>query len=1509
MPDNDGGVKLGVEGLGQFTRDLQAASKAVGALGSASKLADSELRKTGDTSAYVQQKTAALTRQIEAQERAVEAAERGLRAAAAAYGENSRQAQDWAAKLNNQKAALNNLQANLNQVASGTDKLQSGLKNSANAAKDHASVVNGIKYQTFMSAMDRVEGKLKSMAQTAKRAGQEIWSSATGSSDWADTLITDASRYGMDTKTLQQWQYAARFVDTEVATIAQAMNKTRSGMTGSSKAAAEALKELGVTARGSGDSMADVQDTFWRAIDALGRMQDEVARDDAAQQLFGKSFADLKPLIDSGRDSWEAYCNEAERAGHVLTDEQVQKLGSFNDSLQRMDSGFQALKNGFMAELAPGFESISDALGDLTGSLLEWAQSAEGKDTLGKFTDGIRDFVQDLASGGAVDLINGITDALKRLGDAAKWVGDHADTIATVAKIGAGIWVGGKVAGGVGKGVATVKAIGGALGIGGQAAAGAAAGGTAATGGVTAVLQGIPAAVGKGVASALTSSAGAGAIGFTGGIGAVLGVGLLAKALAGEGALSDFGGAKDSAEYKALQERNRQKQEIADERHQQGIENAARDAAIAVVEAIEALKDSTTDDQKAARKSLSGMTADDIKKAIEGANLNWTGEGGTTSGKVTVETEVKLTGEAVKAALADGKITKHEIEGIKKYIAEHFDPAVKEAVSLIKGGWQAILDQANTPEGTGTPTAPTTEVEVLDFTAMTKWVSETMGKDAAEAKAAAAGLWAELALAAGDPSQMQADFGQSADEAKTSGTNRTWNAMVNWVQKTMGLDLSAAEQMVTQLWTQLGTYATAAKRHPELNGTYQPTGETSTVFQDYVKDLFQDDYEAAKQTLDDWLKDIDKAVENHTPPSETAGDGHAAGTDGSSYLSSKVQELITVKGQIEGICNAITTAIKDGVKVPPETLAELEALMGRAEKLSGEISWYESDAAVTGRGAMGMAMNGQNWQATAPVAIEYAKALREHELTGIDEDIKKKETDAGNAFLDWMKAVGVRDGLKEGTKEYADAVAAVTKAEEKYRKLQKDAEDARTNEETNKAKVEAEYADNIAEIFTGLAKFLGYKGEGKGVVGTTYTIANTAAGNMGWPFNDPSIMAGLSGYAMGGARAWQMPAGADYGTEAGQILLRRQAGMSSLQRQMADALNGKYGGSYEKFMASLGAGERKAMEDILKYKGNAAEGDFWSDIMFSAFGKGPENTYYNAGGNGKLAGVENTATWSAIQKLIDFKPRETAEQAEASRIKEAQAQADAMNAVLKSLAETYNEESGYNSYKDLVKSWADQGMFEGIDWSKIDGGALEDTLADLASEAQAAGEEVGAGYGIGMESSRDKVFNAGDETGGAGIEGLEEGAGVNSPSVYGIEAGQYIDEGLAIGLQSGMGMVADAAREVARQAIEAIRGELDIHSPSKVMEGLGDFTGQGFAQGITDSIGSVSRAVDSVVDATTRPVEAMRGRGASGGNSYSSNAGVYIDRYYQNSGEDVQWIRDQLAGMQQRQLQGFGLRR
>ena len=216
--------------VGQFVRAMKEAEASVKSLTSASKLAESEFKLTGNAQDYQAKKGEALTRQIEAQRRAVQAAQRGLEQMSKAFGANSTQAQKWQMLLNDAQTKLNNLQASFNSVKAGTDSLQRGMKGAGQETKSMVQIANSAKFTAFNTALKGVESAVSRTVSRIKSLGQTIWNTGKDSAKWADDLATNASKYGIDTRTLQQWEYAARFIDVEASTIASSTNKLFANM-------------------------------------------------------------------------------------------------------------------------------------------------------------------------------------------------------------------------------------------------------------------------------------------------------------------------------------------------------------------------------------------------------------------------------------------------------------------------------------------------------------------------------------------------------------------------------------------------------------------------------------------------------------------------------------------------------------------------------------------------------------------------------------------------------------------------------------------------------------------------------------------------------------------------------------------------------------------------------------------------------------------------------------------------------------------------------------------------------------------------------------------------------------------------------------------------------------------------------------------------------------------------------------------------------------------------------
>jgi hypothetical protein len=134
-------------------------------------------------------------------------------------------------------------------------------------------------------------------------------------------------------------QYAARFVDVEVETMTTSMIKLTKNMDmarNGSKEQAEAFAELGVEYKNADGTLRNAKEVWADTIDALGNISNEAERDATALSLFGRSAAELNPLIKAGGDEMRRLAAEAHEVGAVMSGENVAKLGKFDDSMEKL---------------------------------------------------------------------------------------------------------------------------------------------------------------------------------------------------------------------------------------------------------------------------------------------------------------------------------------------------------------------------------------------------------------------------------------------------------------------------------------------------------------------------------------------------------------------------------------------------------------------------------------------------------------------------------------------------------------------------------------------------------------------------------------------------------------------------------------------------------------------------------------------------------------------------------------------------------------------------------------------------------------------------------------------------------------------------------------------------------------------------------------------------------------------------------------------------------------------
>lgn len=449
MADNFG-LKIGVEGEKEFKKALSDINQSFKVLGSEMKLVESEFGKNENSVQSLTAKNEVLTKQIDAQKEKIETLRKALENASDSFGENDRRTQQWVVQLNNAQAELNNMERELKQNEKALDGVADEFDDAEKQADQFGDELKdaGDKADDAGGRFQKLGGVLKgigaamgtafvAVGAAAVGAAKALTDMTVGAAAYADEILTMSTVTGMSTESLQAYKYAAELVDVSMETLTGSMAKQVKSMAnardGSAKFA-DAYAKLGVSVADGNGQLRDSEAVYWETIDALGKISNETERDALAMQIFGKSARELNPLIAQGSEGIAALTEEAKRMGAVMSEDSLNALGKFDDSVQRLKAGAGAAKNAMGTILLPQLQTLADdgvsLLGDFTRGLNEaGGDFSKISDVIGNTIGGIADMIlenlpkiMEVAVDIVMALIKSITDNLPLIIDVASSV-------------------------------------------------------------------------------------------------------------------------------------------------------------------------------------------------------------------------------------------------------------------------------------------------------------------------------------------------------------------------------------------------------------------------------------------------------------------------------------------------------------------------------------------------------------------------------------------------------------------------------------------------------------------------------------------------------------------------------------------------------------------------------------------------------------------------------------------------------------------------------------------------------------------------------------------------------------------------------------------------------------------------------------------------------------------------------------------------------------------------------
>lgn len=250
------------------------------------------------------------------------------------------------------------------------DKVQKSLKY-VTEQEDKLNRMNptlikmGQSFKDISKELKTASEQTKELSVAGAAASAAIVKLTTDAAKNADDINTLAKQYNLSTKEIQQFSLASELIDVDLNTITKSYAKLTKNMTSSSKDVTGAFDKLNIKVKDSNGELRSSNDVFNEVILALSKIENETEQDSLAMSIFGKSAADLGPLINGGVEQLEAFNKYLEENKLLLSQDELDALNEYNDAIDMLKATFKTFTQKVAVTYAPMFQKALKKIQDV----------------------------------------------------------------------------------------------------------------------------------------------------------------------------------------------------------------------------------------------------------------------------------------------------------------------------------------------------------------------------------------------------------------------------------------------------------------------------------------------------------------------------------------------------------------------------------------------------------------------------------------------------------------------------------------------------------------------------------------------------------------------------------------------------------------------------------------------------------------------------------------------------------------------------------------------------------------------------------------------------------------------------------------------------------------------------------------------------------------------------------------------------------------------------------------
>lgn len=195
--------------------------------------------------------------------------------------------------------------------------------------------------------------------------GGAILRASKGVADYGDRIDKMSQKIGMSRKAFQEWDYIMSQNGGSVESLQMGFKTLTTQIEGvqkGSKDSVNAFNALGVSVKDANGQFRSQDEIFNDTIRKLQQIKNPTQKAMLANRLFGRSAAELRPLLNQEAEAVDNLRDKANKMGLVISDEDIENAVRFKDTMDTFTRFFQAKFGTVMMKLMPSFSKALEEI-------------------------------------------------------------------------------------------------------------------------------------------------------------------------------------------------------------------------------------------------------------------------------------------------------------------------------------------------------------------------------------------------------------------------------------------------------------------------------------------------------------------------------------------------------------------------------------------------------------------------------------------------------------------------------------------------------------------------------------------------------------------------------------------------------------------------------------------------------------------------------------------------------------------------------------------------------------------------------------------------------------------------------------------------------------------------------------------------------------------------------------------------------------------------------------------